>query len=116
MSDLYDACKAQFERLRESIDSKLSDGKLRFRELVGVLREFSSSAAVIAETMNVPGPEKRALVVEAAELWWSEDLEPLDMPGPDAIFDPIIRAAIPGIVGALVDAFVDVSNQTGWPE
>lgn len=115
MSELYDTCKAEFIALRESIVAKLADKKLKLRELWQLFRQFSEAAVAIAEQLNVSGPEKRALVIEAALAWWDEELVKIDLWGPDEVIDPKIREAIPLIVGGLVDAVVAFYNWIGWP-
>lgn len=103
MSDLYETVKEQFVAMRESINAKLADGRLRMREMASLLREFLVGANEILGSLDVDKDQRRVVITEAVIEWWDEDLAKLDMPGPDAILDPMIRAALPGVVKILVD-------------
>ncbi len=103
MSDLYETVKEQFLAMRESINAKLADGRLQFRELASLLREFLQGAHAILESLDVDKDQRLGVITEAAIEWWDQDLEKLDMPGPDAVLDPMVRAALPGLVKILVD-------------
>jgi len=47
--------------------------------------------------------DKREYLIVRAERFFDEVVEPLDMPGPDRIVDPLLRAAIRPLVGRLYD-------------
>ncbi len=104
-SQLYETTKAEFLQLRKSISEKLADGQLKMRELFSLMREFLEGANAILKHLTVTNftKEERVAVITSAMIeWWDTDLEKLDLPGPDAILDPMIRAAIPGIVKLLL--------------
>ena len=103
MSDLYETVKTEFADLRASIGEKLADGRLRMLEMASLLREFLQGANAILGPLGVDKERRLEVITEAILQWWDEDLEKLDLPGPDAILDPAIRAALPGVVKILVD-------------
>lgn len=103
MSDLYETVKEQFLVMRESINAKLADGQLKIREMASLFREFLTGANAILEAVNADRDQRLGVITEAVLEWWDEDLAKLDLPGPDAILDPMIRAALPGVVKILVD-------------
>lgn len=118
MSELYETVKSEFLNLRESIRAKLKDGKLGRGEIVTVVREFSAAGVSIVEKLDVPGPERKGIVVEAMMAWWhdpEDGLKKMDAPGPDAILDPIMEELLPGLTGLLVDLLVRDFNLKGWP-
>jgi hypothetical protein len=102
-SELYEIAKARFLLLRESIKEKLADGRLQLRELASLLREFLQGANAILGPLNVTKEERLVVVTNAVLEWWDEDLEKLDLPGPDVVLDPVIRAALPSIIKILLD-------------
>jgi hypothetical protein len=103
---LYNTVRAEFDALRKSIEDKLEDGKLSFGEVWAIVPEFLKAGIKITETLNVPGLDKKAVVMEALEELWNRDLKPLDLPGPDALIDPILKVLILQLASALIDYFV----------
>lgn len=61
-------------------------------------------AAEIAAFLRVA--DKREHLIEAAEKLFDQVVEPIDLPGPDRLVDPVLRAAIRPLVGRLYDAIV----------
>jgi len=118
-SDLYEKLKAQVEAVSAALRKGLEDGRLGFREIVHVLREAARVGVVLAEGLNVPGPEKKAIVIDLALAFWNDKLEPLDIPiVPDAVFDPVIERLIPVVIGWCVDQLVGEFNEQyghAWP-
>jgi hypothetical protein len=47
-----------------------------------------------------------AYLAEQLEKLFDQHVEPLDLPGPDAIFDPLLRAAIRPLVKRLYDGLI----------
>lgn len=112
---LYESVKAEIEKLFASIQTKLADGKLSLGEIGSLFREVLETAVILAEQTNVPGPRKKALAIEIVLAFWDDILEPFDLPYlPDRLVDPIIRSALPHLVGWLIDYIVGVNNVRGW--
>jgi len=101
--DLYDTIQAQYKRLGDEISSRIADGKLSLRDVRLIVAEFIVSATVIARKLSVPVEERERLVIQATLRLWDERLEPLDLPGPDALLDPWIRQSLPVIAAWLFD-------------
>ena len=51
-------------------------------------------------------PDKREHLITRAEKLFDQVVEPIDMPGPDQIIDPLLRAAVRPLVGRLYDELV----------
>lgn len=51
-------------------------------------------------------PIMRAKAIAAAEAAFDKYVEPIDIPGPDVVIDPILRAAIGPVVGAVYDGII----------
>ena len=51
-------------------------------------------------------PIMRAKAVAAAESAFDKYVEPVDLPGPDTVLDPILRQAVGPIVGAVYDGIL----------
>ena len=47
--------------------------------------------------------DKREHLITRAEAVFDELVEPVDLPGPDVIFDPVLRTVIRPLVGRLYD-------------
>jgi hypothetical protein len=48
-------------------------------------------------------PNKREFLIDRAESLFDEVVEPIDLPGPDPVIDPLLRAAIRPLVGRVYD-------------
>ncbi len=48
-------------------------------------------------------PDKREYVITRAEKFFDDVVAPIDLPGPDQITDPLLRAAIRPLVGRVFD-------------
>ncbi len=51
-------------------------------------------------------PDQRTYLIDRALVAFDRHFEPLDVPGPDVVIDPALRAMIPGLVGALYDQWL----------
>ena len=51
-------------------------------------------------------PDKREHLITRAEKLFDQVVEPVDIPGPDQIIDPLLRAAVRPLVGRLYDELV----------
>lgn len=107
--DLYETWKAQYGRLRRTIAASVADHELSFRDVRRIIGQFSSSATAIAARLDVPVAERERLVIEATLRFWNEELAPRDLPGPDALLDPLIRASLPVVLPWLFEqaAWID---------
>lgn len=47
--------------------------------------------------------DNREYLITRTERWFDELIEPVDLPGPDAVIDPLLRAAIRPLVGRVYD-------------
>jgi hypothetical protein len=106
MGTLYETARAEFDKLRQSIKDKLEDGKLSFGEIWAIIPEFLRGGVKIMATLDAPGLDKKVAVLEALEELWDKDLQPLDLPGPDRLIDPILKALIMSVARGAIDYFV----------
>ncbi len=51
-------------------------------------------------------PIMRAKAIAAAETAFDKYVEPINLPGPDAVIDPVLRQAVGPIVGAVYDGII----------
>ncbi len=51
-------------------------------------------------------PAMRDKAIAAAEAGFDKWIEPIDLPGPDIVYDPMLRKAVSPIVGAVYDAII----------
>ncbi len=51
-------------------------------------------------------PETREQAISVAQAAFDKYMEPIDLPGPDAAIDPLLRAAIAPVVGAIFDSLL----------
>ena len=51
-------------------------------------------------------PDKREYLITCAEKLFDEVVEPIELPGPDQIIDPLLRAAVRPLVARLYDELV----------
>lgn len=47
--------------------------------------------------------DKREYLITRAERLFDESVEPVDLPGPDAVIDPLLRVTIRPLVGRMYD-------------
>ena len=47
--------------------------------------------------------DKREYVITRAERLFDESIEPVDLPGPDAVIDPLLRVTIRPLIGRVYD-------------
>jgi hypothetical protein len=128
MSELYETVKAEFQQITAALKWRLDDG-FQLSDVLPTIRDFVGAATVIAETLDVPGPEKKALVVEAAVAWWQKGMRPwlervdaegkpvFNLPGPDWMYWNMVGMILPTLVGFMVDWIVKDRNGVigGWP-
>ncbi len=65
---------------------------------------LSLVAAEIAAFLSAT--DKREHLIVRSEKLFDEVVEPIDLPGPDRLVDPLLRAAIRPLVGRLYDELV----------
>ncbi len=58
----------------------------------------------IVEVMEKAGTKE--WVIEIARAAFDKYIEPVDLPGPDTAIDPLLRAAIAPVVGAIFDSLL----------
>lgn len=111
---LYDTVKEEYAALVASVREKLADGSLGVADWFSFVRQIIGSAAVIAESTDVPGPEKRQLAIDLVLDFWDDvlvdALAKIDLPGPDRIIRRMIRKAIPAGIGFVMDWLIDEYN------
>ncbi len=93
-------------RLFAEAREAMSDG-LRLSEVWKFIESTVESLVEIVRELPASGAEKKEVVLDLIDRFHVEEIEPLDLPlVPDAIFDPIIRAAVQPIADKLIDAIV----------
>lgn len=82
------------------------DESLKSKLLALLLAEIKRFGAGV----DIPG----YLAGQLEELF-DEHVKPLDLPGPDAVIDPLLRAAIRPLVKRLYDGLIDQISVEGAP-
>ncbi len=65
---------------------------------------FSILSAELAAFLGAA--DKREHLITRAERLFDELVEPVDLPGPDVVIDPVLRATIRPLVGRVYDEFL----------
>jgi len=107
MSACPDCLKETIEVMAGKVKETLVDGKISLAEAWGlVIAAVIACIPVIAHWQDADAGHRRQAVIVAVVHLWEEYLKPLDIPGPDAVIDPAVSAALPFIVGALYDSLL----------
>ncbi len=105
-ADFYELIKGEVTKLFAEAHQAMSGG-LRMSELWTLIESTIESLVTIVEQLPASGAEKKEAVLELIDRFYDEEIRPLDMPlVPDAIFDPMIGAAIRPLASLLIDAIV----------
>ena len=72
----------------------------------GTLMQDLLSILSAEVTTYLAAPDKREHLITRAETLFDELVVPIDLPGPDMIVDPVLRAAIRPLVGRVYDELV----------
>lgn len=64
---------------------------------------------IVADELSafLKAKDKREFLITRCEHYYDELVEPVDLPGPDRVVDPLLRSAIRPLVGRLYDAAVE---------
>ena len=115
--DLYEVLQAEIQGVLDEIEMAMQDGRLSFKDVWEIFFEVVDGTTTVLQSISgLTGAEKKAEVIKAALRFWDDVLAEKDLPGPDAIIDPVIRASIPAIVGALIEFLVARRKKYGWPD
>lgn len=91
-----------YDRLKPLIEIALdatADGKITLGEIWTFLAALSEAIQVILQEANELSDEDLNALKEAATKLYDDYVEPLDLPGPDFLIDPLLRnGLLPGLV------------------
>lgn len=111
---LYDLIKTEVSAYIARIKAaRQSDAKLSLQELFQLGFEAAATLVRLAQVPGYTGPEKKAAVILAAMQFHDEVIQPLDLPGPDWLIDPIVRQLYEAAVNAGVEVAVKLFWQIG---
>jgi hypothetical protein len=85
----------------------------KIAELKKEVRKLIPSLILAAEATGEDGPKKRAIVIDGVDKWYTEVVEPINLPGPDVFIDPMLRAGVLSFANEVVDFAVELMNQYG---
>lgn len=100
-----------FAKLKEVIEEvlgALEDNKISMPEVWSFLLTVGQATQAVLAEMETFDETDLALLQDASILLYSIYVEPIDLPGPDYIIDPLLMAVIPGLVEG---AFILVRNR-----
>lgn len=67
---------------------------------------FLAAAVRLAEETGAPGGDKKAAVMALAAEFYDRVIQPIDLPGPDTVLDPLLRSLWLQIADVTVDGIV----------
>lgn len=115
MSDLYDVVKEEINKIIEEAKLAYADKKLSLSEVWGLFQDIVVSFMKIAETVNLSGVDKKAIVMDAASRLYDEVIAPIDIKSiPNVIepaFDKFGKSLFLELISGSIDymvKFVDV--------
>lgn len=103
------------DRVRERVQSVFADmqdeANVRNLSAASALREFTLDAIanivkVLQSEADASGAEKKAAAMEFVKAFYDQVIEPLDLPGPDAIIDPIAKSVVIKIADYAIDSLI----------
>lgn len=103
------------DRVRERVQSVFADmqdeANVRNLSAASALREFTLDAIanivkVLQSEADASGAEKKAAAMEFVKAFYDQVIEPLDLPGPDAIIDPIAKSVVLKIADYAIDSLI----------
>lgn len=116
MSDLYTAIREEVDRLIVRGKELAADGHFGFGDCWALVKDAARSLVIVAERFaGITGADKRKAVHDAIMRLYDEVIAPIDLPGPDAIIDPILRQVLNQSLGYVIDLLVEQFNVDGWP-
>ncbi len=103
------------DRVRERVQSVFADmqdeANVRDLSAASALREFTLDAIanivkVLQSEADASGAEKKAAAMEFVKAFYDQVIEPLDLPGPDAIIDPLAKSVVLKIADYAIDSLI----------
>ena len=73
---------------------------------------FLAAAVRLAEETGAPGGDKKAAVMALAAEFYDRVIQPIDLPGPDQILDPLLKQLWLQIADVTVDGIVALFKST----
>lgn len=109
--DILIEAEAFFDDVRAAIEVEALSAVAALRKFgIEALADFIRLAQ---EQSGVTGPDKRAAVLQLAGDFYDRVIEPLDVPGPDALVDPLLRAAWLKTCELVIDGLVQLFKSGG---
>lgn len=101
MSELYEAVRREIDEFRGSFDDILSDGKITLSEVVPFvqacyqnIKDVVAAFVIEAEKMGGDKEARRKAILAALDQMYDEVIEPLNLPGPDRVLDPLFKMGL----------------------
>lgn len=105
---LYDKVRDEAHELIGQAAEQVAMNGMSFRE---AMAEFGISLiadfmALVQKHVAATGSEKKAAVLKLAADFYDTVIEPIDLPGPDAVIDPFLKAAWLKSLDFVIDGIV----------
>lgn len=104
MSELYEAVRREVDEFKAKLNDVLEDSRVTVGEIPTLLRAVYSGiidvwTALMVESEKLGGSleDRKKVIVDAVGKLYNEVIVPLDLPGPDAVLDRVLR---PGLLAA----------------
>lgn len=119
-SELYEAVRREIDEFRSGLDEVLVDGKVTWDEAANFvrlvynnIRDVIAAFVLEAERMGGTKEDKQEAIVACIGQFYDEVLEPLNLPGPDRVLDPLAKMALVEASRALVAYLQDAISNSG---
>lgn len=91
---LADSLKPAFDELVAKYKAAIADGSLSVKEACSIGIDAVAAAMKVVADTSATNEEKKAAVLAFWDKFVAEAITPIDLPGPDAILDPIVAQAL----------------------
>jgi hypothetical protein len=106
---LYDELKVQIDKIIAAAKAATADKTITLKEAVAVGMEVLDAVAILVKQIpNQSHEEKKAVLIQAANDFYSAVLAPIDIPGiPDFIESRFVDPALGNIFSKVAEGVID---------
>lgn len=103
---MYNEIKSDLDALVAKFNSVRQDGKITLPEVGELLHDAQDTVVHLVKAFDVPGTEKKALAIQFIGEIYDRCIAPFNLPGPDAILDPVLKKLLLGLADGAIEAVV----------
>jgi hypothetical protein len=106
--NLYDNMKELVETLHKQFEQlKNDDGKISLADAWSLFQTGIAELVKLAEFFDVPGPEKKAMVLDALEKLYDDVIAPIDLKPVPNIIEPMVDKTLKMLFLTLANGAID---------